>query len=158
MDQIMIIGTLPPCPRCKLLTEIVTARSEAMGLDAEIRHISYTDQEAAEIADQAGLTAGTAKDVAKILGQSIEPKNMKKFSEILEPEFMKHLEPELKPLENLFREVFILDDWLRPLENQAVGVNILMTPVLIINGEIKHRGSVPDLRQIEAWLSELKKR
>lgn len=158
MDRIIVIGTVPPCPRCQLLTEIVTVKSDVMGLDTEIRHISYTDQEAAVIAGHKGLTPGTAKDVARILGQNIDQKDMKKFTEIPEPEFMEYLEPGLKPFINLFREVHILDHWLRSFENQAEEVGILMTPVLVINGEIKHRGSVPDLQQIEVWLSELKKR
>jgi len=33
----------------------------------------------------------------------------------------------------------------------------MMTPVLIINGEIKHQGSVPELSKIEEWLLELTK-
>jgi len=38
----------------------------------------------------------------------------------------------------------------------ASELGILMTPVLIINGELKHNGSVPKLAQIEEWLMELK--
>jgi len=48
-----------------------------------------------------------------------------------------------------------LDNWLRPFENQAKNVGILMTPVLIINGTIRYNGSVPDLGLIDSWLSEL---
>ena len=40
MHQIIVIGTTPPCPRCKLLTEIVTVKTKLLKLDADIRHIS----------------------------------------------------------------------------------------------------------------------
>lgn len=71
MNKIVIIGTQPPCPRCKLLTEIVTQISETMGLRADIRHISYTSDEAAQYADSVGLVPGTAKDVEKKAGIEI---------------------------------------------------------------------------------------
>jgi len=32
-----------------------------------------------------------------------------------------------------------------------------MTPVLIINGEVKHQGSVPEMEKIEQWILELGK-
>ena len=154
MHKIIIIGTLPPCPRCKLLTEVVTAKSELMGLDADIRHIAYTGDEAAEIAGEAGLVPGTAKDVAKKLGTEINLEKMGKTAQVPELEFLKNLESNLRKYENLFREVYLLDNWLRPFENQAKEVGVLMTPVLIIDGVIKHQGSVPDLSQIEEWLSD----
>jgi hypothetical protein len=45
---------------------------------------------------------------------------------------------------------------LRLFENRAKEVDIMMTPVLIINGELKHQGSVPSLSRINEWLIELK--
>ena len=156
MHQIIIIGTLPPCPRCKLLTEIVTVKSRLLELDADIKHIAYNSEEAAEIAGKVDLVPGTAKDVAKLIGKDINLENMPRASELSELESLKDLDSDMKPFENLFKEVYILDNWLRSFELQAKEVNILMTPVLLINGTIKHQGSVPDLLQIEEWLKELK--
>ena len=31
-----------------------------------------------------------------------------------------------------------------------------MTPVLIINNEVKHQGSIPRINKVEEWLTELK--
>ena len=123
---------------------------------AEIRHISYTSEEAADFAQKAGLVPGTAKDVAKILGLDIKLEKMPKSSDLPELNNIENLEPDLKQFESLFREVSILDNWLRPFENQAKEVGILMTPVLIIDGQIKYNGSVPDLTLIEELLAELK--
>ena len=155
MNHILVIGTLPPCPRCKLLTELVTNRAEIFGVDAEIRHIAFTSEEARNIASKLGLEPGTAKDVAKKLGQEVRLEDMPKISQLPELEFMKALSPELMPYENLFKEVYILDHWLREYETSAERVGILMTPILIINDVIKHTGSVPDLKQIDKWISEL---
>ena len=140
MHSIIIIGTLPPCPRCKLLTEVVMKKSKALELDADIKHISYASEEAAEYASKVGLVPGTAKDVAKILGKEINLENMPKASQFPELGHLKSLDSDFKPYENLFKEVYILDNWLRPFENQAKEVGILMTPVLIINGVIKYQG------------------
>lgn len=153
MHQIVIIGTIPPCPRCKLLTEIVKTKS--LGLDVDVKHISYTSEEAAELAEKVGLVPGTAKDVARLISKEINLDKMPRAAEVSILDFVEHLEPELKKYENLFLEVNILDDWLRPFENQAKNVGILMTPVLIISGEVKYNGSVPKLELIDKWLSEL---
>lgn len=155
MHKILIIGTVPPCPRCKLLTEIVTKLAANIELSAEIRHISYESEEASEIAGRFGLKPGTAKDVAKIIGKDVRLEDMPKASQMPDPESLKNLDSVLKEYETLFKEVDILDNWLRPFEHQSKDAGILMTPVLIIDEEIKHNGSVPDPVQIEKWLSEL---
>jgi hypothetical protein len=81
---------------------------------------------------------------------------MPKASELPELDHIKNLEPEMKQFESLFREVYILDNWLRTFENRAKDVGILMTPVLVIDGEIKYNGSVPDLNFIEDILTGLR--
>lgn len=158
MHEIIIIGKIPSCPRCRLLTETVRAKARRLHLAAEIRHISYTDEEAAEIAAGAGLKPGVANDVAGSIGRTIDAKDMPKAADIQNPSSLEDLEPDLRSLESLIREVNILDQWLRPFEEQAESVGILMTPVLVIDGAIKHSGSVPDFAVIDAWLSELIKK
>ncbi|MBR0598507.1 thioredoxin family protein [Sinanaerobacter chloroacetimidivorans] len=157
MHEIIIIGTVPPCPRCKLLTDVVTEKAKKLELIVNIQHISYTSEEAAELAERAGLKPGTAKDVAKIIGQDISLEKMPKASELSELDYIKNLEPEMMQFESLFREVYILDNWLRNFENRAKAVGILMTPALVIDGEIKYNGSVPDLSLINELLGELKR-
>lgn len=154
MDQIIIIGTQPPCPRCKLLTEVVTRKAETLGLKAEIRHIAYTSPEASDIAAAAGLVPGTAKDVAKKAGLEIRWDDAAEIPQIFKSQ-IENLDQDLKPYTQLFREVAVLDHTLRPFENMAEDLGILMTPVLIINGQVKHRGSVPWVSDIINWLNEL---
>ena len=49
-----------------------------------------------------------------------------------------------------------LDEQLRYFENNAREVGILMTPAIVINGKLKHAGSVPRISILTEWLSELK--
>jgi hypothetical protein len=71
MHEIIVIGSVPPCPRCKLLKDVVTEKAKSLESVVNIRHISYTSEEAIELAERAGLKPGTAKDVAKIIGQDV---------------------------------------------------------------------------------------
>jgi len=151
MNKIVIIGTDPPCPRCSLLTNAVKEKVKEFGINAEVRHAAYTDDEAKIFAKSIGLEAGTAKDVAKKLGVSID---MEKISKLARND---KLEANLEyKLYNKNSWSFELDEFLRPFERKAKEAGILMTPILIINNKVKHNASVPRLREIEKWLHELK--
>lgn len=156
MDKIVVIGTQPPCPRCKLLTELVTRMSKKKGLDAEISHIAYTCDEAVEYARRFGLEPGTAKDVAKKAGLEIDWEDRFDVPQNLTDQ-IENLEEGLKDLEGLFKEVAILDTRLRSFEYMAKDQGFLMTPVLIVNDEIKYSGSLPMAADIEGWLGEMDK-
>jgi hypothetical protein len=150
MNSILIIGTQPPCPRCKLLTKVVTVKVKELGINAEVKHLAYTDTEAKEFAEKLGLEPGTASLVAKRMNVEID--NSKKIVPNLNTEF--NVEYEDYSYTNWSYE---LDEHLRLYENKAKEVGILMTPSLIINGKLKHSGSVPRLAQIEEWLLDLTK-
>lgn len=143
-NQILVIGTIPPCPRCKLLTEVLTIEVKALGIEAEIRHIAYTSEEASSIAKKLELESGTAKEVAKRMGHTINlvaPYDIELSSLLWEKEKYKGL----SHLRNLFEEVNILDNRLRVYENAAEENGFLMTPVFIVNGQVIHKGSVPGI-------------
>lgn len=151
MNSIIIIGVQPPCPRCKLLGNIIDEKVKEFQLDAEVRHLAYSDMEAKELAQSFGLQAGTAKDVSGRIHLEIDGQRISdaKNNKIIHPDF------EFESY-NDCNWTFELDEVLRPFEHQAKEAGIMMTPVLIINGELKHQGSVPGLRKINKWLLELK--
>jgi len=148
MNSIIIIGTEPPCPRCKLLEKIVTDKVKELGINAVVNHAVYTDTDAIEFAVGVGLVPGTASSVAKKMNLVID--NSKKIVPDFDSEY--NVEYEDYFFTNWSYE---LDEHLRVYENNAKELGILMTPSLIINGKLKHSGSVPRLSQIEAWLLEI---
>ncbi|HBH49114.1 MAG TPA: hypothetical protein DDX98_10760 [Bacteroidales bacterium] len=149
MKQIIIIGTEPPCPRCGLLTKVVCEKAEEQSKAVEVEHIAYTSERAKKIAKNLGLTIGTAKDVALKLGKQIDKFRLDSILDhgcpCSSPDYNKYTEFKWSPQ---------LDDFLRPYEDKAKEVGILMTPVLIINNVLKHAGSVPKLEKIEKWIKE----
>lgn len=148
MNTITIIGTHPPCPRCSLLTLVFSDKIKKMGLDAELIHLGFNDQEAIDIAAKFGLQPGTSGMVAQILNKPMDP--TRKFDPddelIYNEEYSNYLT----------NWSYELDESLREYELKAREVGILMTPTVLINGELKHSGSVPRLAVIEEWLGELK--
>ena len=151
MNKIVIIGVEPPCPRCKLLGNIIDAKVEELKIEAEVIHLAYTNPEARRIANSFGLISGTAKDVS---GKIKVPIDSEKISLAKSAKTI-HTDYDFRVYNNC-NWTFELDEVLRPFENRAKEVGIMMTPVLIINGELKHQGSVPSLSKINEWLSDLK--
>jgi len=147
MNFITIIGTEPPCPRCGLLRNIIKAKVEKYGIEAEVRHLSYLDKESIQFAKSIGLEAGTAKDVAKRLNIEIDKEELD--IKLKNKSCSSH--PEYGPYNDCGWS-FELDEFLRPYENKAISLGILMTPVLIINGKLMHHGSVPEMKKIDNWL------
>lgn len=146
---VQIIGTDPPCPRCGLLFAVVEEIMAEMGLSPKPRHLVYSGDEALAIAGACGLVPGTAKAVAQAIGRPIPAQSM--------TEVMAHPPQDPSHEYHAFASFGwspALDDLLRPFEEAAPGAGILMTPVLVVDGRVVHRGSVPSRRQIEAWLTE----
>ena len=150
-DEIWIIGTDPPCPRCDYLNQMVVDIVNDLHLSVSVRHIDYTSDEAHQFAKVEGLVPGTAKEVAKRLEIAMDwPAILKMIDKagLAEsssgqsqccPSAAAKWTPEL-------------DDALRPCEVQALEAGIMMTPVLVINGISVHQGSVPDADQTRNWI------
>jgi len=151
MNKIEIVGVMSSCPRCKLLGNIIDAKVEELEIKAEVIHLAYSDPEARRIANSFGLVSGTVKDVSGRIHVPIESEKISKAknSRTIHPDY------DFRAYNNC-NWTYELDEVLRPFENQAKEVGIMMTPVLIINGELKHQGSVPSLSKINEWLIELK--
>ena len=148
MHKIIIIGTQPPCPRCSLLTIVFKDKIKKIGLDVELMHLGFKDQEAIDIAATFGLQPGTSGIVAQLINKPMDP--TKRIESDDESEFNDEYS---NYLSNWSYE---LDESLREYELKAKEFGILMTPSIIIDGHLKHAGSVPRMSQIDKWLSELK--
>lgn len=150
MNTIIIVGTDPPCPRCGLLTEVVKNLVSELSIEAELRHVTYSTSEARLLAKEFGLKPGTATDVSEATGKAIDSDQMRRYIKeqagVFHDEFADY---------NKFNWSPALDEFLKPFEKMAEENGVMMTPVLIINGDKKHQGSVPSLDSIKGWLSDL---
>lgn len=147
--EIMIIGVDPPCPRCDLLRQRVERLSQEMGLAASIRNLVYNDADARRFGESLGKKLGTAKHVVDMTGIDMDwqkvrsavtapPSRPEDYAVIDGP--AKRWSPEM-------------DEALFPCQEKAESVGMLMTPLLVIDGELRHHGSVPDLEQLRLWLA-----
>lgn len=143
--DVLVIGTEPPCPRCDLLAMRVEKVAAELGTPITVRHCSYESPEAAAVARGANKRVGTAKEVAREAGVLI---NWDAVYGLID-ERRKAGEPSGRPADAWSTE---LDAMLDPCRVAAERVGFLMTPVLVVNGSIKHQGSVPSEEQIMAWL------
>jgi hypothetical protein len=133
------------------MSSVIKAKIKELNIKAEVKHLSYSDTESQEFAKSIGLVAGTAKDVAKKINRPIDVDRLDQIfvnnTSIKNSEFKDY---------NDCNWSYELDEYLRPYELKANEVGILMTPVLIINGVLKHQGSVPQVESIHQWILDLK--
>lgn len=150
MNNIVIVGVEPPCPRCKLLGNIIDAKVKELNIEAKVSHLAYTNPEVRKIANNLGLVPDTAKDVSLKIQVPIDTEkiSLAKNSKTIHPDY------DFGDYNNC-NWTFDLNEALRLFEIRAKEVGIMMTPVLIINGELKHQGSLPDMKMIDKWLTEL---
>lgn len=144
MREIWIIGTEPPCPRCALLTEQVGALVEQHGLQVRVRHLAFDAEDAAALAREQGCRVGTAKHVARDLGLEIDVATI--GTVIMDRRTAVAAARGIPPGEVPAADTWTprLDELLEPFRRQARDNDYLMTPVIVIDGEVVHHGSVPD--------------
>ena len=143
MKDILVIGTEPQCPRCKLLSNIMESMNDEFDWNANVSHTAYDAEEAQEIAEKLGLRANTAKEVAKLVGM---PMDKDLVNQLCSPCEVKP-DSEWAALNDCsWRQE--LDDYLKPYQERARVVGILMTPVLVVDGEVIWEGSVPNREQL----------
>ncbi len=155
MNEVWVIGTDPPCPRCALVTLRVESVLKEIGMDMQVRHLSFDDPAAKAFAASFEQEVGTAKDVAAASGINMD---INSISEIIARQWMsaaKRLEYTMEDVPPADRWSPELDIALHPFEEEAGKVNFMMTPVLIIDKEVKHQGSVPTIEKIKELIGPL---
>ena len=141
--MVWIIGVDPPCPRCDLMRQRVERICKEIGGNFTFKYSVYSDSESKKFAMSIGKQTGTATHVAKQAGINVDsdhvraiintpPSHPEDFDEIRGKALK--WSPEL-------------DEELRPCQEKAESLGMLITPILVVNGEVKHHGSVPSLKQ-----------
>ncbi len=148
--EVWIIGVDPPCPRCDLTKQRVRRLTRELGTAPTVRNLVFSSPEARAFARSIGKELGTAKHVAEKAGLAMDwdrvssvvkdPPSRPPDWESLIPGPAKKWSPEM-------------DEALRPCQEHADSVGMLMTPVLVVDGEVKQHGSVPSIENLRLWLS-----
>ena len=134
MAEVVVIGTDPPCLRCNMLVQRVYEVADENRILVNVRRLTFHSPEAQDLAQKLEKEMGSAKDVAR----------------------RGPVEVDWGRVASLMKQPWspVLDEELRPCQELADKVRILMTPILVVNGRLKHHGSVPDAERILAWLQE----
>jgi hypothetical protein len=143
--DVMIVGTEPPCPRCDQL-EVLVANAAPVNVTVELRHCAFDSPEAKQLGRQLDRKIGTAKHVAHAAGIAVDWNAVYGLIERTKSSFP----PDCRPADVWTQE---LDSLLEPCQKAADSQQYLMTPILIVNGQLVHHGSVPSKQEIAAWLT-----
>lgn len=147
--EIVIIGTEPPCIRChttfKRAKEVAQNFSQTIEVKKAVIHTEEADKygkvEAGHGIGEAGKIKPDIGKMGKLMRELEELKANEEMNENL-------IDAKLKELEVV----------LQPVKKKAKELGYLMTPVLIVNGQVKSADYVPSKEEIRAWIEiELKK-
>ena len=125
--EIIIIGTEPPCPRCRETYARVKTVAQEVTSQPLIRKIVYSSEEA-----QCFGKVGTGHEVAEWAGLEI---NCDEVRRLASGEWTQ-----------------ALDNFLMPLTEEAKKKGWIMTPVVVIDSTVVHFGNVPEFDEIRSWL------
>ena len=149
--EVWVIGVDPPCPRCDLTKQRVERIAREMKAPVTIKNMVYTDFRSIEFARSVGKELGTAKHVAdkaeinmdwnRVIAVVKDPPSKPEDYDRINEGPAKQWSVEM-------------DEALRPCEEVADAVKMLMTPVLVMNSKVLHHGSVPSVSQIQSWLAQ----
>jgi hypothetical protein len=149
--EIMMIGTDPPCPRCDLLdiwiNEIIAEKDPASAV--KVIHLVYDSPEAIAFGEKRGLKIGKAKHIGAAAGIPYDQAVVDAWKEKRREEIADYQRPA-----DLWNEDF--DRLFSAYQDAAESVSYLMTPVFVIDGVIKHHGSVPDKTELREWIEAAK--
>jgi len=131
--EVIIIGTEPPCVRCQRVFNLAKEVAQQLEPEINVRKVFFDSEEARQY--------GKITEFHKIVKVAEVPHDRDKIRKLAHQEWTKELDNELKPI-----------------KDKAEEMGYLLTPVLVINGQVKSAGFVPSKEQIRNWIeSEIKR-
>jgi hypothetical protein len=143
--EVIVIGTEPPCPRCSLVSQYVRDIIKGTGDNISFVHVPFDSAQAQDFGRRFGKKVGTAKQVAEAAHVDMD---WPAVYEIVERR--KAIQGEACSPADLWSPE--LDSALEPCRRAADSVGYLMTPILIVSGDVKHHGSVPSFGDVLSWV------
>jgi hypothetical protein len=124
--EILIIGASPPCVRCLRLFQLAKKLVQQIEAGITVRKIPLNSSEAKKYGK-----VGTAHNIAELAKMTFDTEHIDALARTWSKE---------------------LDDELMKYKEKAEEMDYLMTPVLIINGQVKTMGFVPEEEEIRHWI------
>ena len=141
--EIIVIGTEPPCIRCHTTFKRAKEMAEQFPQKIEVKKVAIHSAEAQQYGK---VEAGHGIKVADNMKPDLEKmkKLMRELEELKADEEKNErlIDARLKDLEKL----------LAPVKEKAREMGFLMTPVLVVNGQVKSMDYVPSKEEIKAWI------
>ncbi len=141
--EIIVIGTEPPCVRCQTTYKRANEVARKFPGEIEVSKVAIHSAEAEKYGKvEAGhgiAEAGNIKPDTESMGRLL-----REIEELTADEGKNEslIDTKLKELQKV----------LTPIENKAKELGYLMTPVLVVNGEVKSMGYVPSREEIQGWI------
>jgi hypothetical protein len=141
--EIVVIGTEPPCVRCQTTFNRAREVARQVSGDIEVKKIAIHSKEA----ERYGKVEG-GHTIAEVGNIKPDAEGMKRVLGELdrltgdEKKHEKEIDAKLKELEQV----------LSPVKTKARELGYLMTPVLVVNGQVKSMDYVPSKEEIRGWL------
>lgn len=147
--EIVVIGTEPPCIRCHTTFKRAKEVARQFSKDIEVKKATIHTEEAEKYGKvEAGHGIGEAGDIKPDIESM--GKLLRELEDLRADEDKNEdlIDTRLKELEKV----------LTPVKEKARDLGFLMTPVLIVNGQVKSTDYVPSKEEIRLWIEiELKK-
>ena len=141
--EIVVIGTEPPCIRCHTTFKRAKEVARQFPQDIEVKKAAIHTEEAEKYGKvEAGHGIGEAANIktdVESMGKLLKELEELKADEDKNEDL---IDARLKDLEKV----------LNPIKEKAKELGFLMTPVLVINGQVKSMDYVPSKEEIRAWI------
>ena len=141
--EIVVIGTEPPCIRCHTTFKRAKEVAQQFSEDIVIKKVAIHTEEAEKYGNaEAGHGIGEAGNIKPDYEKMGEL--MRELEELKADEDKNEslIDAKLKELEVV----------LEPIKEKAKELGYLMTPVLVIDNQVKSMDYVPSKEEIRAWI------
>ena len=141
--EIVVIGTEPPCIRCHTTFNRAKEVAQLFPGEIEVNKVAIHSKEAEKYGK---VEAGHGIEVVGKVKPDLESmgKLLRELNELTADEEKNEnlIDAKLKELEKV----------LQPVKEKARELGYLMTPVLVINDQVKSVDYVPSKEEIKAWI------
>ena len=141
--EILIIGPEPPCVRCMNTAKFAKEVAEQFSGKVTVRKIDTHSEEAQKYGKIEG--SGTIAEIEKI---GYDSEGLKRLMQ----EAGGLMSDEEKNRSSIKGKLQEIQDKITPIAKRAKESGYLMTPVVVVNGEVKSNGYVPSQEEIRGWV------